>query len=41
METTATARTASSRLHAAIETLRALDLSPEGNSVRSAALDVA
>jgi GTP pyrophosphokinase len=41
METTATARTSSSGLHAAIETLRALDLSPEGDSVRSAALDVA
>ena len=41
METTATSRTASSRLHAAIAALGELDLSADGDSARSAALDVA
>jgi GTP pyrophosphokinase len=41
METTATTRTASSRLQAAIAALREVDLPAEGEAVRSAALDVA
>jgi GTP pyrophosphokinase len=41
METTATARNASSRLLAGMEMLRALVLPPEGEQLRSAALDVA
>src|ERR1700676_204940 len=41
METTATARNASSRLLAGMELLRALVLPPEGEQLRSAALDVA
>ncbi|MEA3138073.1 MAG: pyrophosphokinae [Gammaproteobacteria bacterium] len=41
METTATARNASSRLLSAMETLRAMALPPEGDQLRSNALDVA
>jgi GTP pyrophosphokinase len=41
METTATTRMASSRLHAGVTTLRELDLSPDGESTRNAALAVA
>src|SRR5713226_4220832 len=41
METTATTRTASSRLQAAIAALREIDLPADGEAVRSAALDVA
>jgi len=41
METTATTRTASSRLQAAIAALREIDLPAEDEAVRSAALDVA
>jgi GTP pyrophosphokinase len=41
METTATHRTASSRLQAAIETLRETALPPEGELARAAALQVA
>jgi GTP pyrophosphokinase len=41
METTASTRTASSRLHAGIAALRDIALPPEGDLVRSAALDVA
>ncbi len=41
METTATTRTASSRLQAAIVALREIDLPADGAAVRSAALDVA
>jgi GTP pyrophosphokinase len=41
METTATARNASSRLLTAMETLRAMALPPEGDQLRSNALDVA
>lgn len=41
METTATARNASSRLLAGMEMLRALVLPPEGEQLRSSALDVA
>jgi len=40
METTATTRTASSRLHAGVAALRELDLSPEGDAARKAALAV-
>ncbi|MGO9931981.1 MAG: RelA/SpoT family protein, partial [Steroidobacteraceae bacterium] len=40
METTVTTRTASSRLHAGVAALRELDLSPEGESARKAALAV-
>ena len=41
METTATTRTASSRLQAAIAALREIDLPADGEAVRSAALEVA
>ncbi|MDP9088921.1 MAG: bifunctional (p)ppGpp synthetase/guanosine-3',5'-bis(diphosphate) 3'-pyrophosphohydrolase [Pseudomonadota bacterium] len=41
METTANARNASGRLLAGMELLRALELAPEGEQLRSAALDVA
>src|SRR5450631_3911271 len=41
METTATTRTASSRLQAAIAALRAIELPPQAEEVRSAALEVA
>jgi GTP pyrophosphokinase len=41
METTASTRTASSRLHAGMAALRDIALPPEGDLVRSAALDVA
>lgn len=41
METTATTRTASSRLYAAIAALREIELPPEADAVRSAALEVA
>jgi GTP pyrophosphokinase len=41
METTATTRTASSRLQAAIAALREIELPPEADAVRSAALEVA
>jgi (p)ppGpp synthase/HD superfamily hydrolase len=41
METTATTRTASSLLQAAIAALREIDLPADGEAVRSAALDVA
>ena len=41
METTATTRTASSRLQAAIAALREIDLPADGEAVRGAALDVA
>jgi len=41
METTASTRTASSRLHAGMAALHDLALPPEGDLVRSAALDVA
>jgi GTP pyrophosphokinase len=40
METTATTRTASSRLDAAVAAVRELDLSPDGESARTAALAV-
>jgi GTP pyrophosphokinase len=40
METTATTRTASSRLDAAVAAVRELDLSPDGESARKAALAV-
>jgi GTP pyrophosphokinase len=41
METTATTRTASSQLHAGMAALRDIALPPEGDLVRSTALDVA
>jgi GTP pyrophosphokinase len=41
METTATTRTASSGLQAAIAALREIDLPPDGEALRSAALEVA
>jgi GTP pyrophosphokinase len=41
METTATTRTASSRLQAAIAALREIDLPADGEAMRSAALEVA
>jgi GTP pyrophosphokinase len=41
METTAPIRTPSGRLHAAITALREIELSPEGETVRNAALEVA
>jgi len=41
METTATTRTASSRLHASIAALREIELPPPADAVRSAALEVA
>jgi GTP pyrophosphokinase len=41
METTATTRTASSRLQAAIAALRAIEIPPQAEEVRSAALEVA
>jgi GTP pyrophosphokinase len=41
METTATTRTASSRLQAGLEALRDIALTPDGDLVRGAALDVA
>jgi GTP pyrophosphokinase len=41
METTATTRTASSRLDAGLAAVRALELSPDGESARRAALEVA
>jgi GTP pyrophosphokinase len=41
METTAAIRTPSGRLHAAITALREIELPPEGETVRNAALEVA
>src|SRR5271156_5417672 len=41
METTAPVRAASGRLHAAITALRAIELPPQGDAARSAALEVA
>jgi GTP pyrophosphokinase len=41
METTATTRTASKRLHAGMEALRGIALPPQGELIRSAALEVA
>jgi GTP pyrophosphokinase len=41
METTATTRTASSRLHAAVAAVRELDLPPQGEAAREQALAVA
>jgi GTP pyrophosphokinase len=41
METTVTTRTASNRLHAGLMALRELDLPPDGEAVRTAAMSVA
>ena len=41
METTATTRTASGRLHAAIAALREIELPPHAETLRDAALEVA